>query len=144
MTDSPEQQVIIVRGATSGAIESKLNELAAEGWRLQDVTQRFVLKSTSIYGMDRAYCLMPELLTVARSRSQVTYRCRTLEACRSEQADADRINEEIGRQRADRFRLVRTLPRQAIGVDAENLHRGPLGYLLLFEADGNRGDQQAE
>lgn len=135
---SAEQKIIAINihaGMHAQALEETLNTLAAEGWRVQQVSTVVTRKGGAIHALKNAYYADTYYLVLEKSPSRQSYRCLLQQREKRTEGDVEVLNCIIDDQHRDGYRLAHLLHAASISVNEERPTPGTIAHVLLFEKE---------
>lgn len=133
-----EQQIIATQihaGIQAQQLAETLNTLAADGWRVQQVSTVVTRKGGAIYALKNAYYADTYYLMLEKSAGRHSYRCLLQQREKSTEDDVEALNGIIEAQHRDGFRLIHLLHATSISVNEERPTPGTIAHVLLFETE---------
>ena len=133
---STEQRVIaasIHAPIQAAQLAETLNQHAADGWQLQEVSTIISRKGGGIYTLSDAYYSDTYYLLLARGDRRHEYRCEVLKRERGTTKDAEAINAKIDELAGDGFALSHLLQATSISPDRDRPTLGTIAHVLIFE-----------
>lgn len=110
-----------------------LNQHAADGWRLQEVSAIVTRKGGAIYRLPEAYYSDTYYLLLAMGNRRHEYRCEMLKRERDNTKDIQGINAKTDELAGDGFDLVHLLQATSISPDRDRPTPGTIAHVLIFE-----------
>lgn len=131
-TENVRDRVVFLDRVTIQGLEATLNDVAQEGWQLEDVQTMVVNKGGGIYVGRRGFYFEPNILVFKRTTVKQTYRCIFIKGTNRAEGDTQAVNDEIVSQSKESYRLDRLIPLTMIDPKTESRQSATRAFIAVF------------